>query len=154
MLRGGGVAFGPKPRDFSTKLPRKVYDLAWRTALSYRFRKGELVIVDGAMRVPCPSVNYVENMFSAHGWGNKDGRSLLVTLGKRGRKDFRDVMEQIGNHGRISTWDEVDVKDLLEMGRIVIEKDALRNILLSHQSDLTNKIWIKGLVSAKKQALE
>ena len=41
MLRGGGVAFGPKPRDFSTKLPRKIYDLAWRTALSYRYRRGE-----------------------------------------------------------------------------------------------------------------
>lgn len=40
MLRGGGVAFGPKPRDMSTKLPRKIYDLAWRTALSYRYRRG------------------------------------------------------------------------------------------------------------------
>ena len=153
MLRGGGVAFGPKPRDFSTKLPRKIYDLAWRTALSYRFRKGELVIVDGAMRIPSPSIRYVEDMFNAHGRGSQDGRSLLVTLGKKGRKDLRDVMEQIGNHGRTLTWDEVDVKDLLEMGRVVIEKDALQNILLSHQSDLTNKIWVKGLVSAKKEAV-
>ncbi|KAF2203246.1 ribosomal protein L4 [Delitschia confertaspora ATCC 74209] len=153
MLRGGGVAFGPKPRDFSTKLPRKVYDLAWRTALSYRFRKGELTIIDGAMTIPYPSVSYVEDMFNAHGWGNKDGRSLLVTLGKKGRRDFREVMEKLGNFGRMETWDEVDVKDLLEMGRVVIERDALKNILLSHQSDLTNSIWVKGLVSANKQEL-
>ena len=147
------MAFGPKPRDFSTKLPRKVYDLAWRTALSYRFRKGELVIVDGAMQIPSPSIKYVEDMFAAHGWGNEGGRSLLVTLGRKGRGDLRRVMEQIGNHGRTLTWEEVDVKDLLEMGRVVIEREALGNILLSHQSDLTNSIWVKGLVSAKKQVL-
>ena len=33
MLRGGGVAFGPKPRDFSTKLPRKVIQMGMRVAL-------------------------------------------------------------------------------------------------------------------------
>ena len=51
MLKGGGVAFGPKPRDFSTELPRKIYDQAWRTALSYRYRKGELILVDGELDV-------------------------------------------------------------------------------------------------------
>ena len=40
MLKGGGVAFGPKPRDFATGLNRRVYDLAWRIALSYRYRTG------------------------------------------------------------------------------------------------------------------
>src|SRR5690242_9859770 len=38
MLKGGGKSFGPHPRDFSTELPRKMYDLAWRTALSWRYR--------------------------------------------------------------------------------------------------------------------
>src|SRR5436305_4289693 len=52
MLRGGGVAFGPHPRDFSTKLPRKIYDLAWRTALSYRYKKGELIILDNKIVIP------------------------------------------------------------------------------------------------------
>ncbi|KAF2180898.1 ribosomal protein L4 [Zopfia rhizophila CBS 207.26] len=144
MLRGGGIAFGPKPRDFSTKLQRKVYDLAWRTALSYRFRKGELVIVDNSMEIDVPSTNYLADMFNAHGWGNADGRSLLVTLGWR--PNLMSAIGKIGNHGRTRTWWEVDVKDLLEMGRVVIEKEALGNILLSHQSDLTHSTRVKGLV--------
>src|SRR5947209_7237437 len=52
IRRGGGVAFGPHPRDFSTGLQRKVYDLAWRTALSYRYRKGELIILDNKIMLP------------------------------------------------------------------------------------------------------
>ncbi len=42
MLRGGGVAFGPKPRDFATDLPRKVRMLGMRVALSSRLREGAL----------------------------------------------------------------------------------------------------------------
>lgn len=46
MLRGGGVAFGPKPRDFSTKLPRKVIEMGMRVALSAKLRTHELGVVD------------------------------------------------------------------------------------------------------------
>lgn len=43
---GGGVAFGPKPRDFGTKVPKKVRRAALKSALSDKFRDGKLVIVD------------------------------------------------------------------------------------------------------------
>ena len=45
MLRGGGVAFGPKPRDFSTKLPRKVIEMGMRVALSAKLREHGLGVV-------------------------------------------------------------------------------------------------------------
>ncbi|PPQ87026.1 hypothetical protein CVT25_000003 [Psilocybe cyanescens] len=45
MLRGGGVAFGPKPRDFSTKLPRKVIDMGMRVALSAKLREQRLGVM-------------------------------------------------------------------------------------------------------------
>jgi len=46
MLRGGGVAFGPKPRDFSTKLPRKVIEMGMRVALSAKLREHGLGVVE------------------------------------------------------------------------------------------------------------
>ncbi len=46
IWRGGGVAFGPKPRDYSYKLPKKVCRLALRMALSARLGEGNLIIVD------------------------------------------------------------------------------------------------------------
>ncbi|KAI0669804.1 ribosomal protein L4 [Trametes maxima] len=45
MLRGGGVAFGPKPRDFATKLNRKVVEMGMRVALSARVKEQSLGIV-------------------------------------------------------------------------------------------------------------
>ena len=46
IWRGGGVTFGPKPRDYSYKLPKKVRRLALRMALTARMKEGNLVIVD------------------------------------------------------------------------------------------------------------
>ncbi|KAG8903950.1 54S ribosomal protein, mitochondrial [Tulasnella sp. 403] len=46
MLRGGGRAFGPKPRDFSTKLNRKVREMGMRVALSAKLRERTLGIVE------------------------------------------------------------------------------------------------------------
>src|ERR1700741_3095918 len=46
LWRGGGVVFGPKPRDFSKKLGRTTRHLALRNALSERLKAGDVVIVD------------------------------------------------------------------------------------------------------------
>jgi large subunit ribosomal protein L4 len=45
MLRGGGVAFGPRPRDFSTELPRKIREMGMRVALSAKLRERKLLVV-------------------------------------------------------------------------------------------------------------
>ncbi|KAJ4351238.1 54S ribosomal protein yml6, mitochondrial [Didymosphaeria variabile] len=134
MLRGGGLSHGPRHRDFSTELPKKVYDLAWRTALSYRWRKGELIIVDNAIELESPSQRLLNHIFELHERERGKGRSLLVT------SDSRPLLEQAldkMDRGRQAlTWDLVDVKDLLELQRIIIERQALWKIFNSHRSDL------------------
>jgi len=46
IWRGGGVAFGPKPRDFGQKVNRKVVQLAFRKALSDKIAGGGIVVVE------------------------------------------------------------------------------------------------------------
>jgi len=46
VWRGGGVSFGPKPRDFSIKLNRKVKKQALAMAMSARNQEGNLIILD------------------------------------------------------------------------------------------------------------
>ena len=46
LLRGGGVVFGPSPRDYSKKVPKKVRKLALKMALSCRAQDQQLVVVD------------------------------------------------------------------------------------------------------------
>ena len=46
LWRGGGVVFGPKPRDFGKKVSRKTKQLALRKALTERLRAGDVVLLD------------------------------------------------------------------------------------------------------------
>lgn len=138
MLKGGAKTFGPRPRDFATALPKKMYDLAWRTALSYRYRKGELIICEDGMNLDHPETRYVKDIFAHNHWGKDDGRTLVVTGSFR--KNLFRALQHAGEDGRVQTTKEVDVKDLLELGRIVIEKRALEELIKDHSSDLTAKV--------------
>lgn len=138
MLRGGGVAHGPHPRDFSTGLPKKIYDLAWRTALSYRYRKGELVIIGEMEDLENAEPRWVEQVFNKIKFGRPDGRSMIVT--KKDLPNLYSALAGAGGTGIAKTEDDVDVKDLLEMGRIVIQKQALDRIFRGHSSDLNRTI--------------
>jgi len=46
IWRHGGVAFGPKPRDFSYSVPKKVKILAYKSVFSYKNRKNELMVIE------------------------------------------------------------------------------------------------------------
>src|SRR5881296_3528704 len=46
LWRGGGVVFGPRPRDYSQRVPKKVKALAFRRALSERLLAGDVVVID------------------------------------------------------------------------------------------------------------
>lgn len=46
VLRGGGRVFGPKPRDYSFKLNKKVKDLARKSALSYKAQQDAIIVVE------------------------------------------------------------------------------------------------------------
>lgn len=43
---GGGVAFGPKPRDYSYKIPRKLKRLAFKSVLSLKNKEGSLLVIE------------------------------------------------------------------------------------------------------------
>ncbi|THV77657.1 ribosomal protein L4 [Aureobasidium pullulans] len=145
MLRGGGVAFGPKPRDFSTDLPSKIYDLAWRTALSYRYKKGELILLDTAAEIEVEgpgAARWLKELLRWNKWGNTNGGTLIVTAEKR--EKLFTALQQPGmdKEARALTVDKVDVKDLLEGGRVVIEKKALDKMFQQHSSDLSSRVKI------------
>jgi len=46
LWRGGGIVFGPKPRDYSKKLPRKVKRLALCSALSSKVKENSLIVIE------------------------------------------------------------------------------------------------------------
>lgn len=135
MLRGGGVAHGPHPRDFSTELPRKIYDKAWRTALSYRYQRGQLIVVNDNISMPRDSTPYLlKEILDTHNWGKDFGRSSLITEVKKER--LMRAIADLGKDARVLDRVDVDVKDLLETGRLIVEKQALDKMIAYHSSDL------------------
>lgn len=151
---GGGKAFGPRPRDFGTSMNKKVYDLAWRTALSYRYRRGELIVTEDNIDLPLPDdflalaqagrlgreledgfvARYFGELMKRMEWGKKFGRTTFVTT--EPRPNLFTSAQIAAEHARaVSLQDEehgLDVKKLLETGRIVMERSALQSILEAH----------------------
>jgi len=63
LWRGGGVVFGPKPRDYSKKVNGKVKQLALRKALGERIRMGDVLVVDD-LKVNAPKTKEVVGLLS------------------------------------------------------------------------------------------
>lgn len=116
---GGGVVFGPKPRDYSHRLPRAMRTLALRSVLSDAAQTGRLVVVDG--------------------FGVQEGRTREVAafLQKLGVVSQRVVLV-VGSQGRlvgraarnlprvtVLTPNTLNVADLLWADRILVSRDAL-----------------------------
>lgn len=138
IRKGGGVAFGPKPRDFSSELPRKIYDQAWRIALSYRYKRGQLIILDNEISIPEDATPHlITDMFKANNWGREFGRSTLIT--EQLNEHLFSTVREVGQHAKILDRPDVDVKDILETGRLIIEKKALDRLLATHSRDLNSK---------------
>ncbi|KAF7718468.1 Uncharacterized protein PECH_003731 [Penicillium ucsense] len=138
IRRGGGVAHGPHPRDFSTDLPAKLYDQAWRIALSYRFQRGELIVIDDKISLPSNSTPYLlEKILETNNWNTKKGRSTFIT--SEVDMDLFAKVEKMQRYATIMDRSDVDVKNLLETARLIIEKKALDQILKKHSRDLSSQ---------------
>jgi large subunit ribosomal protein L4 len=74
--RGGGIVFGPKPRDYHQDFPRKMRRLAMRSVLSAKLRDGEVVVIDN-FTLPAPKTREMKAALTTIGATG----STLVVLG-------------------------------------------------------------------------
>lgn len=76
IFRGGGRIFGPKPRDYSSKLNKKVKSLARKSALSVKVGSGNLIVVED-FTFDAPKTKEFVNILNSLDLKNK--KSLLIT---------------------------------------------------------------------------
>jgi large subunit ribosomal protein L4 len=89
--RGGGIAFGPKPRSYRQRTPKKMIQLALRSALSDRAAEGKVAVVD-AWDFAAPRTKDAKAALGALGLDGK----VLVVLGpddEHAAKSFRNLPE-------------------------------------------------------------
>ncbi|KAL0578733.1 54S ribosomal protein yml6, mitochondrial [Marasmius crinis-equi] len=119
MLRGGGVAFGPKPRDFSTKLPRKVIQMGMRVALSTKVREEKLGVMP---RLDWPSgrTKYLSQKVAALGLK----QTLFITGEEQVPTQLQRAIRNIPLVG-LTKADQVNVYELLQWSRVVLDCKAV-----------------------------
>ena len=120
---GGGVAFGPHPRDYSKKIPKKVKALAFRKALSERVLAGDVLLVDGFCRQgrPRPSNSSPCSLKTA---GN--ARKTLIVSAAFDEKTYlaaRNVKTAL-----LARAADVNTEQLLAFDKIIVTKDALATL--------------------------
>ena len=101
---GGGVALGPKPRSYRQKTPRKMVQLALRSALSDRASEGKVVVVD-RWGWDTPSTKAAKDALDALGL---DGRVLIVLTraDEEAYKSFRNLPDvQLMLQGELNAYD-------------------------------------------------
>jgi large subunit ribosomal protein L4 len=118
---GGGVVFGPKPRDYTKKVPNNVKRLALLKALSSRILAGDVLVTE-EIKVTAPKtkecVSFLRSQTDAD-------RVLLISTGfdeatYRASRNIRPVL--------LNTAAEVNTEQLLAFQKIIVTSEALAKL--------------------------
>ncbi len=121
LWRGGGVTFGPKPRDYSYKVPKKVRRSALKSALSFKAKNNDIIVLDKLeskftktkeVALLLKDLNVLDKALFLVGQENTD-----LQLSARNLPNAR-VLNLVG----------LNVYDLLYSSKLILTQDAVSKI--------------------------
>lgn len=119
---GGGTIFGPKPRDYSQSLNKKVKRLARKSALSYKAKSEQIVVIeDFSFDVPkTKDFAAILNAIKVNG-----KKALLLTSGKQENiyKAGRNIAKV-----KVLEADKASTYDILNNQVLILQKSAIQDI--------------------------
>jgi len=121
LWRGGGVVFGPKPRDFTKKISRNTRQLALRKALSERLRAGDVVVLED-LKLDSPKTKEFLGVLSAL---DLKGSTLIVEQGTN--KNLTLASRNISTIS-LATSDSLSTYDVLRPNKLVFTRGAFEQI--------------------------
>ncbi len=119
--RGGGIVFGPTPRSYAYKLPKKVRRLAIKSVLSQKVLDGDLVVVDG-LSFDAPKTKAFLNVLD----GLKVNDKALVVL-----EDGNDVAAKAARNlpnVKVVPAEGINVLDAVNYKKLILTQSALQKI--------------------------
>jgi large subunit ribosomal protein L4 len=116
--RGGGKAFGPKPRSHAIELPKKVRALALRHALSAKAQAGEIVVLDKAASKD-GKTSGLKDQFAKLAWSN-----VLIIDGAELEASFVRAVRNLPNIDVLPVQG-INVYDILRRKTLVLTKAAI-----------------------------
>jgi large subunit ribosomal protein L4 len=118
---GGGVVFGPKPRDFGKKVSKKTRTLSLRKALSERLKAGDVVVVDD-LKLASPKTKEFVSLMSTL---ELTGTTLVVSTGTD--KNLTLAARNIENVA-LTTSDSLNTYDILRPDKLLFTKGAFEKV--------------------------
>ncbi|MFW6075095.1 MAG: 50S ribosomal protein L4 [Chloroflexota bacterium] len=124
IWRGGGVAFGPKPRTYKQRMNKKARRLAIRSVLSAKAQEEEIVVVDGLSSVE-PRTRSMQELLENLPANN---RRTLIVIGTEG--DWDPVFRAAGNlpNVKIIRAGYINIHDVLTHERLLLTTEAVDTI--------------------------
>ena len=120
ILRGGGSIFGPDPRSYSYKVPKKVRKLGLKMALSSKLLEDKILVLDrhGLETIKTKEVFNILKTLNAQ-------KALIIT----GEKD--DILELSArniSHVKVLRTDGINVFDILKYENLVLLESSIKSI--------------------------
>ena len=119
--RGGGIAFAPKPRDFSKKVNKEAKRVAFRSAISTKLASKELIVLENLDIKDAKTKSMVEVLKNL----NIDKTAVVVT-----KEANENVLRASGNIPGVEITNSslLNVYDIVKCDRLVVTADAIKSI--------------------------
>lgn len=120
---GGGVVFGPKPRDYGYKVPKKIRRLAIKSALADKFQNNNVIIID-SLTFDHPKTKQMVNVINNLNISTSEKVLFILSA------TDMNVLLSARNIPRVNVcvWSNINTYDILWHDKLVITQEALRNI--------------------------
>lgn len=122
VLVGGARVFGPKPRDYSFKLNKKLKQLARKSALAYKAKQGEIVVVDNINFEAPKTKNFVQ-MANNLKFNDKKSLVILPEANKFVYLSARNLQK-----AKVITVSELNTYTILDCKALVVTEATLAGI--------------------------
>ncbi|MCP4749132.1 MAG: 50S ribosomal protein L4 [Desulfobacteraceae bacterium] len=120
LLRGGGVIFGPKPRSYEQKIPKKMRKLALKMALASKFKGEELLVIDRFEMKKIKTKDFVASIQHLN-----SGNALIVTSEE---DKYLELSSRNVRGVKVLRLEGLNVYDILKYEKLIILEGAIKGI--------------------------
>ncbi|HCG76559.1 MAG: 50S ribosomal protein L4 [bacterium (Candidatus Ratteibacteria) CG_4_10_14_3_um_filter_41_18] len=128
LWRGGGVIFGPKPRDYHYSLPKKMKKIARRSAFAAKIKEGSVLVVD-QIKVEKPKTKEIVNLLK-----NLKAEGKILFLLEHLNKSLERSLKNIKDITFLP-WKDLNTYQLINSDHIIISEKEFallwKNMILS-----------------------
>ncbi len=122
LFRGGGRAFGPRPRDYSFKLNKKLKMLARKSALSYKSKEEGIMVLED-FNFEAPRTKEYLKMLTSLELENKKTLLVLPEANRNVLLSSRNLPK-----AKVTTVDSLNTYDLLQADSLLISESSVEKI--------------------------